>query len=288
MIWLIGNRGMLETEVEELLQERKMDYFASDKELDITNKDQLEEFISDKPLSWIINCSAYTAVDKAEDEPELAFQINAYGPLHIAKIARNKRAKLIHVSTDYVFDATREEAYTETDIPNPISVYGTSKYQGEINIQKTVKEFFLLRTSWLYGKNGVNFVYTMLRLFKERNEVSVLGDQWGSPTYAPDLAEVLLKIVHLNSESYGIYHFTNEGKTTWYDFACEINRISQKKGLLTKEVRIQRISSEDYPSKAKRPHNSFLSKNKITQTFNLYPRNWEAALDEFMLSITMI
>ncbi len=288
MIWLIGNRGMLETEVEELLQERKMDYFASDKELDITNKDQLEEFISDKPLSWIINCSAYTAVDKAEDEPELAFQINAYGPLHIAKIARNKRAKLIHVSTDYVFDGTREEAYTETDIPNPISVYGTSKYQGEINIQKTVKEFFLLRTSWLYGKNGVNFVYTMLRLFKERNEVSVLGDQWGSPTYAPDLAEVLLKIVHLNSESYGIYHFTNEGKTTWYDFACEINRISQKKGLLTKEVRIQRISSEDYPSKAKRPHNSFLSKNKITQTFNLYPRNWEAALDEFMLSITMI
>jgi dTDP-4-dehydrorhamnose reductase len=281
MIWLIGNEGMLGTEVEVLLRKRNMQYIASDKEVDIAEWGQLQEFVSEKPLSWIINCAAYNTVDRAEDEPEIAFQINADGTCNIAKIAHNKGAKLIHISTDYVFDGTKEGAYTEADIPNPLGVYGESKYQGEVNIQETIKEFFILRTSWLYGKYGINFVSTMLRLFKEREQVRVVGDQIGSPTYAPDLAAVILEIVHLNSNAYGIYHFTNEGRISWYDFACEIYRMVQKKDLLTKDVFIQRIVTEDYPMKARRPRNSYLSKEKIKQAFGITIRTWQEGLQDF-------
>lgn len=287
MIWLIGNRGMLGTEVEALLRQRNLPYFASDKEVDITEPEQLQQFVAGKPLSWIINCSAYTAVDRAEDEPALAFRVNADGPRNIAEIARNKGAKLIHISTDYVFDGTKEGAYLETDIPNPLGVYGRSKYQGEVHIQKTLKDHFILRTSWLYGKHGNNFVYTMLRLFKERDEVRVVGDQWGSPTYAPDLAGALLEIIHLNSVTYGIYHFTNEGEVSWYDFACEVYRMARNKQLLTKDVVIQRIVTEDYPTKAQRPQNSYLSKEKIKSAFNIFVRPWDAGLHDFFEGINI-
>lgn len=225
MIWLIGNKGMLGTDVEILLKKEGMDYIASDQEIDITNVEELQKFAQSKPITWIINCAAYTAVDKAEDEPELAFKINSDGPQNIAEIANQKSAKLIHISTDYVFDGIKEDAYTEADAPNPLGVYGASKLLGEENIQNNLNEYFILRTAWLYGKNGNNFVYTMLRLFKERDEISVVDDQYGSPTYVQDLAVAILAIIHFNSDAYGIYHFTNEGKITWYDFAREIHRI---------------------------------------------------------------
>jgi dTDP-4-dehydrorhamnose reductase len=288
MIWLIGNKGMLGREVEALLQKKELAYIASDQEIDITNLDELRIFSADKPISWIINCAAYTAVDKAEDEPDLAFKINAAGPRNIAEIAKNKGVKLIHISTDYVFDGTKTGAYVETDPPHPLGVYGQSKYQGEVNITETLSEYFIIRTAWLYGKQGNNFVYTMLRLFKERDEVRVVGDQWGSPTYAPDLAAAILEIVRLNSDAYGSYNFTNKGKISWYDFACEIYRMAKEKKLLAKEVLIQRIVTEDYPTKTQRPQNSFLSKDKIIKTFNISSRNWEAALKEFMLTIDLI
>lgn len=282
MIWLIGDKGMLGTEVEALLKKRRIQYIVSDKEVDITDPDQLRQFAADSELSWIINCAAYTAVDQAEDEPELAFRINAEGARYIAEIARDKRTKLIHISTDYVFDGAKEGAYMETDLPNPLGVYGASKYQGEIYIQATLREYFILRISWLYGKQGNNFVYTMLRLFEERDEVRVVGDQLGSPTYAPDLAEALLEIVRQNTENYGIYHFTNEGVISWYDFACEIYRMAQKKDLLTKDVLIQRIRTGDYPTKARRPCNSYLSKEKIECTFNMLVRPWQEGLQDFL------
>jgi dTDP-4-dehydrorhamnose reductase len=281
MIWLIGNQGMLGTEVERLLKKQQMDYVATDREVDITDIRQLQDFVTGKLIDWIINCAAYTAVDKAEDEQELAFKINADGPLNIAEIARAKGAKLIHISTDYVFDGTKEGAYVETDIPNPLGVYGKSKYQGELNIQKTLKEYFILRTAWLYGQNGDNFVYTMLRMFKEHDEVRVVGDQWGSPTYAPDLAAAILKILYLESRAYGIYHFTNECKTSWYDFACEIYSVAQEKKRLTKEVFIQKIATEDYPTKAQRPKSAYLSKQKARKAFNLIARPWQAGLHDF-------
>jgi len=204
MIWLIGNKGMLGTEVESLLIKYRLPYVATDREIDITDCRALRQFSEDKQLYWIINCAAYTAVDKAENEPDLAFKLNADGPLNIARIAGEKQAKLIHISTDYVFDGTKEGAYVEKDSPNPISVYGGSKYEGEKNIQKSLNEYFILRSAWLYGKHGNNFVHTMLRFFREKVEIRVVGDQWGSPTYAPDLAEAILGIVMMNSEAYGI------------------------------------------------------------------------------------
>jgi len=281
MIWLIGNRGMLGTDVEALVQQNKMPYLASDKEVDITDQEQLQRFVSDKPISWIINCSAYTAVDKAEDESELAFRINADGPRNIAKIAKDKGAKLIHISTDYVFDGTKEEAYTETDSPNPLGIYGKSKLRGEINITEVLDEYFIIRTAWLYGKHGNNFVYTMLRLFKERDEVRIVGDQFGSPTHAPDLADVILTIINLNSNNFGIYHFSNEGKISWYNFACEIYRKAQEQKLLNKEVYIRKIATEEYPTKVQRPQNSCLAKEKIKNTFHIPIRPWQAGLQDF-------
>jgi len=278
---------MLGTDVEILLKNEGMDYIASDQEIDITNVDELQKFAQSKPITWIVNCAAYTAVDKAEDEPELAFKINAEGPENIAEIAKIKGAKLIHISTDYVFDGTKEGAYVETDTPNPLGVYGKSKLQGEINSQKILREHFILRTAWLYGIHGNNFVYTMLRIFKERNEVRVVGDQYGSPTYAPDLAAAILTIISLNSDDYGVYHFTNEGKISWYDFACEIYRVAKEKKFLAKEVLIQQIVTEDYPTKTPRPRNSYLSKDKIVKAFNISLRNWETTLNEFMLTISM-
>ena len=281
MIWLIGYKGMLGREVESLLQNKGLPYIASDQEIDITNLDELRTFSADKPISWIINCAAYTAVDKAEDEPALAFKINAAGPRNIAEIAGNKGAKLIHISTDYVFDGTKTGAYLETDPPHPLGVYGQSKYQGEVNIAETLREHFILRTAWLYGKQGNNFVYTMLRLFSERDEVSVVGDQWGSPTYAPDLAAVILEIVCRNADAYGIYNFTNEGKISWYDFACEIYRMAQEKTILTKEVIIRRVVTEDYPTKAQRPQNSYLSKDQIQTALGISARPWKDGLHDF-------
>lgn len=272
---------MLGTDVETLLKNEGMDYIASDQEVDITNLDELQKFVQSKPITWIVNCAAYTAVDKAEDEPELAFKINAEGPHNIAIIAKQMGAKLIHISTDYVFDGTKEDAYTETDTPNPLGVYGASKLLGESNIKKTLNEYFILRTAWLYGKHGNNFVYTMLRLFKERDEIRVVDDQYGSPTYAPDLAVAILAILHFNSDAYGIYHFTNEGKTTWYDFACQIYNTSKQQGILTKDTALLKITTDQYPTKAKRPQNSYLSKEKTQKAFNIDVRHWQKGLNDF-------
>ena len=276
---------MLGTDVEILLKNEGMDYIASDQEIDITNVDELQKFAQSKPITWIVNCAAYTAVDKAEDEPELAFKINAEGPENIAEIAKQKGAKLIHISTDYVFDGTKKDAYTETDTPNPLGVYGKSKLQGEINIQRTLKEYFILRTAWLYGKHGNNFIYTMLRLFKERDEIRVVGDQFGAPTYAPDLAQAIIKIIQINSETYGIYHFTSEGKTTWYDFACQIYNTSKQQGILTKDTALLKITTDQYPTKAKRPQNSYLSKEKIQKVFNVDVQPWQHGLNDFLISL---
>lgn len=282
MIWLIGNKGMLGKEVEALLKENKLVFIASDQDVDISNLDQLWRFSSGKSISWIINCAAYTAVDKAEDEPDLAFKINAVGPYNIAKVARAIGAKLIHISTDYVFDGTQIGAYIETDVPNPQCIYGKSKYQGEVYIEQTINKYFIIRTAWLYGKHGSNFVHTMLRLFRERDEISVVGDQYGTPTYAPDLAMVLLKIMQSNSDAYGIYHFTNEGQISWYDFACEIYRLVQNNIIKNKTIHIKKIQTKDYPTKAARPGNSLLSKKKIKDTFQISIPFWQKSLFDYI------
>lgn len=282
MIWLIGYKGMLGTAVLELLQKQEKPYMMSDQEIDITNIEQLNDFTANKSISWIVNCAAYTAVDKAEDELGLAFKINAEGPFNIAQIIRKKGAKLIHISTDYVFDGIKDGAYEEDDVPNPQGIYAQSKYQGEQNIMKCIDSYFMIRTAWLYGRSGQNFVHTMLRLFREKSEVSVVADQWGSPTYAPDLADVIINIINADSVHYGIYNFTNAGRTNWYQFALEIYDLTHKKGLIDRTVQISPINSEQYPTRVKRPLNSYLSKDKIYWEFKITPKPWQESLETFM------
>lgn len=284
MIWLIGNRGMLGTDVENLLRIQKMPFFVSDQEVDIADIRQMQDFTADKHISWIINCAAYTAVDKAEDEPEIAFKINAEGSQNIAKIAKTKSAKLIHISTDYVFDGTKEGAYSENDAPNPLGVYGASKYKGESNIIKISEQHFIIRSAWLYGMYGHNFVDTMLKLFKEKDELRVVNDQWGSPTYSLDLANVIIIFVKHKNILYGIYNFTNEEKTNWYEFSCAIFNLARKYNLIKSNASIIPINSEQYPQKAKRPKNSVLSKEKIKLATHISISDWRDALERFIAS----
>jgi dTDP-4-dehydrorhamnose reductase len=285
MIWLIGHKGMLGREVLSRLEKKECLHEVSDMEVDIADINQLTSFIGSRTPDWMVNCSAYTAVDRAEDEAPLAFRVNADGVRNLARVAKEKGAKFLHISTDYVFDGESRTAYTEEDLTNPIGVYARSKYQGEIYVRQSLPRHFIIRTAWLYGRHGQNFVYTMLRLFQEREELRVVADQWGSPTLADDLADAILEIIGRNSEEYGTYHFTNEGKTNWYEFTQAIHRHAISEGLIKREVRILPIDTEQYPTKAKRPANSLMSKDKIKTTFGLTIRDWEAALEAFMKAI---
>jgi len=282
MIWLIGNKGMLGSEVEALLKGKGLPYLASDRGIDITNLTALQEFVAARPLTWIINCAAYTAVDRAEDEPERACRINADGPGNIAQVAAAQGARFIHISTDYVFDGAQDRPYLESDTPHPLSAYGVGKCQGEEKIAACLDAHFILRSAWMYGKNGPNFVQTMLRLFRERDEVSVVADQWGTPTYAPDLAAAILAIIAADSRAYGIYHFTNAGRINWYQFACAIYDLARKNGLLTKPVKITPITTAQYPTKAQRPQFAHLSKEKICRTFAIKLTPWQDSLAAYM------
>ena len=294
MIWLIGNKGMLGNDVEKLLKERGITYWATDKEVDIGDYKALEKFEKDKKIKWIVNCSGYTKVDKAEEEIDEAFRINKDGVRNIALFSANRQLRLIHISTDYVFDGRRKEGrgavvYSEDDKTNPINIYGKSKLAGEDEIKKILEKYFIIRTAWLCGLQGNNFIYTMLRLFKERDLVKVVEDQWGSPTYTVDLAGTILKIIEDNSVSYGIYHFTNEGVTSWYEFARAIYKKAKRLGLVksNKKVEIQPIKTKDYPTAARRPRYSVLSKEKIKKEFSLKIRDWDEALEDFLNALAL-
>ncbi len=280
MIWLIGNKGMLGSNVETLLKRQSMPCITTDIDVDITDYAALRDFAAPHKIDWIINCSAYTAVDAAEDERDRAFRINADGVLNIARVADEKDAALVHVSTDYVFDGETAEAYHEDDATNPIGTYGESKLAGERHIASSMKRFFILRTAWLYGETGKNFVLTMIRLFRERDEVRVVADQWGSPTYAGDLAAAIVTIVRSDSTRFGIYHYTNEGRINWFEFAREICTLARRQGLIDRDVRIVPIATDEYPTKARRPKNSYLSKEKIIRELGVQCRDWRVALEE--------
>lgn len=273
---------MLGRDVEAVLRRHELDCVVSDKEIDICNADRLKEFSKSRNITWIINCSGYTAVDKAEDEAEIANAINGDGVLNIARIAREINAKLIHISTDYVFDGTKEGAYTETDLPRPLGAYGKSKLIGDENVLKTLDRFFIIRTSWLYGLNGNNFVKTMLKLFREREDIRVVSDQYGSPTYSEDLANFIIHILSDDSNEFGIYHFSNEGKTNWYELTKSIYAFAREFGLVNCNVSLRSITTEEYPTKAERPKNSYLSKEKMKDVFQYTPRRWEDSLKDFL------
>jgi len=274
---------MLGREVEALLRSNTIEHLCSDQEVDIGDPAALREFVAsnrDKAIDWIINCSGYTAVDRAEDEPQQAFRINAEGVRNIAQTVKALDARLIHISTDYVFAGDKNSEYLEEDPTCPIGVYAQSKLQGERYIQETLTRFFILRTAWLYGTSSTNFLRTMLSLFKERDTVRVVSDQFGCPTYAKDLAGVILHIIHSNADLYGVYHYTNAGNTNWYEFAREIYRQAKHTGLVNRSVYIVPIATKDYPTRARRPPYSCLSKEKIRDTFGVTIRSWQEALRE--------
>lgn len=238
-------------------------HFKTSKELDITTKEQIRSLFAQEKFDYCINCAAYTAVDKAETDKENAFLVNAEAVKYLAEACKENETILIHISTDFVFDGTKGEPYTEDDLPNPINVYGASKLKGEQYIQEILNNYFIIRTSWVYSEYGHNFVKTMLRLGVEREELRVVNDQIGSPTFARDLAEAILKIISSQATNYGIYHYSNEGAISWYDFAKAIFEI---KGM---KVKVNPIPSEAYPTPAKRPMYSVLDKTKIKQVFNI-------------------
>lgn len=247
-------------------------YFAESGEGDVTDKDKLSELFNKIKPDYCINAAAYTAVDKAESEPEQAFAVNVTGAKNLAEICKDHSATLIHVSTDFVFDGNGNIPYAEEDSTHPASVYGKTKLQGEQQIEAVLIEHYIVRTSWLYSQFGNNFMKTMLRVAKERTELNVVDDQTGTPTNAIDLAEAILQIISLGEGHYGTYHYSNEGETTWYGFAkkiFEINNIS---------ISVNPIPTSAYPTPAQRPAYSVLDKSKIKRTFGVNVSSWEDSL----------
>lgn len=277
-ILVTGANGQLGHDILLNLKARGIDGIPADiAEFDITQAAATERFILDNQPEAVIHCAAYTAVDKAEDDMERCQLINVTGTENIARACQKINAKLIYVSTDYVFPGIGDTPY-ETDAPTgPLSVYGKTKLAGELAVQHALKRYFIVRTSWVFGKNGSNFVKTMLRLGKEREEVNVVCDQVGSPTYTVDLARLLVDLAL--SEEYGVYHATNEGFCSWAEFATEIFRAA---GLPT---RVNYVTTEQYPARAHRPCNSRLSKASLTQAgFEVLP-TWEDALSRYLVEL---
>lgn len=276
-ILITGAHGQLGNEIQSVLQpDGEFKLFSTDVEtLDITDLQAIDKFITDNAIDIVVNCAAYTAVDKAEEDTELCHKLNSLAVENIANAAKNNNAKVIHISTDYVFDGTNYMPYIETDIPNPNSVYGSSKLKGEFKLMEILPSSIIIRTAWLYSPYGNNFVKTMLRLGQEKNSLSVVCDQIGTPTYAHDLAIAIASILKSNDWKNGVYHFSNEGATSWYDFTKAIHRIA---GITTCEV--QPVSSDKYPTKAKRPFYSVLNKEKIKSSFNITIPHWEESLEK--------
>lgn len=285
MIWLIGCKGMLGSEVARQLEKQGLDFVGSDKEVDITEYEVLKNFAKNKPgIKWIINCSAFTAVDAAENNKELAELLNVKGPENIGKCAKEFGAKVIHISTDYVFDGTGNTPYTE-DMPLcPIGVYGDTKARGEIALKAQTESYYIIRTAWLYGFNGKNFVYTMTNAMENRNYVKVVCDQRGTPTSAVNLAGVILKIILNNDVPFGIYHCTDLGETDWFHFALRIYELGKKYGRIQSDCDVLSCTTEEYPTPAKRPAYSVLSKDKIQNKLNLKLKSWEESLEDFISS----
>lgn len=277
-VLVTGVKGQLGYDVVKVLNERTIECIGVDREeFDITDYKAVENYIKGYKPDAVVHCSAYTAVDKAEDEIELCKKINSLGPENIAKVCKEIDAKMIYISTDYVFPGTGEEFYEVDDETAPVSVYGSTKLEGENAVKAILDKYFIVRISWVFGVNGNNFIKTMLRLGKERDELNVVCDQIGSPTYTADLAKLLCDMVV--TEKYGTYHATNEGICSWAEFAQEIFK---QAGLSTK---VNFITSDQYPAKAKRPFNSRMSKKKLEENgFERLPA-WKDALGRFLKEV---
>lgn len=277
-ILITGCRGQLGNELQ-LLEENypQHNWFNTDvEELDISNQLAIEQFVAENRIEGIVNCAAYTAVDKAESEKEKCTTLNTVAPAYLAAAIEKRNGWMIQISTDYVFNGTKHTPYIETDTPCPNSVYGSTKLAGEMGVLKFCKKSVVIRTAWLYSSFGSNFVKTMLRLGREKAQLGVVFDQIGTPTYARDLASAIMTIIEKGIIP-GVFHFSNEGVISWYDFAKAIHRIA---GITTCQV--SPLHTEEYPTPACRPHYSVLDKTKIKNTYGIMIPYWEESLGDCM------
>ncbi len=282
MIWVTGSGGMLGRMVVSLLRERNIPFVESDSNVDIRDKKAVDSFGSGTNIRWVVNCAAYTAVDAAEDDRDQAFSINRDGVRVLAEFCAEKRARLVHFSTDYVFNGKTGEPWNENDPVDPVNLYGQSKLEGEEAVRSVIDEHFIIRIAWLFGPWGKNFVSTMIRLFNERDAVSVVKDQVGCPTFTGDVAELVLTVIRRDSTDYGTYHFACAGQTDWCSFAREIYRQAHNMGLLARDVPIRPVTSEEYPTRAKRPAWSVMNRNKIIAKMDIKPRPWQVAVEDYL------
>ena len=290
-ILVTGKNGQLGRSIQKVVNtETKIDnnqspnnfIFVGREELDLSSESSISNYFGNNKFDIIINCAAYTQVDKAEQEAELANHINHLAVKQLASIASNQQARLIHISTDYVFDGESNKPYLETDTPNPINVYGRTKLAGEKALQTIMPmNALIIRTSWLYSEYGNNFVSTMLRLGREQDELRVVNDQMGSPTYGTDLADAILEIIRHNKfrdegQTTQIYNYSNEGEISWHRFAKEIFKIEKI------DCEVNSIATQQYPTPAKRPENTLMNKDKIVKVFNIKISNWKSSLNTCM------
>jgi len=283
-VWIAGAEGMLGSEVVTALRSAGISVAASDREVDIADEKAVQEYIDtiNNP-DWIVNCAAWTAVDAAEVNEKAAFALNAAAPGILAKAAAHCGACLLHISTDYVFNGKASVPYAPDAPVDPCSLYGRSKLAGEIAIQEALPQHAIIRTAWLYGKNGPNFVSTMLRLMQERDEIGVVADQYGAPTYAKDLAEAIRNIVTHPERHVGTWHYTNKGMITWHEFACAIYEIARSQGVLTNECKIVPLTTAQYPTAAARPAYSVLDTSTLEHDWGISIPDWRHSLEKFIV-----
>ena len=277
-VLVTGVKGQLGHDVMNELEKRGYEGIGVDvEEMDITDRETVERVMREVHPDKVVHCAAWTSVDDAEDKVELCRKINAYGTENIARMCKELSAPMIYLSTDYVFDGEGTRPWEPDDERHPLNVYGQTKYEGELAVEKYLDAYFIVRIAWVFGVNGKNFIKTMLRLSETHDTITVVDDQVGSPTYTYDLARLLVDM--LETEKYGRYHATNEGLCSWYEFAKEIFRQAGR------EVKVIPVSSEEYPAKAKRPHNSRMNKDKLREMGFAPLPAWEDALSRYLKEI---
>lgn len=286
-ILVTGSNGQVGSSlVKQLNQMPEISFLAVDREqLDITDREAVTKLVNEFKPDAIINAAAHTAVDKAEQEVELSYAINRDGPQFLAQAANSVGATILHISTDYVFAGDKVGEYVETDDVAPQGIYGKSKLAGELTVAAACPRHIIMRTAWVFCETGNNFVKTMLRLAQSRDELGVVADQFGGPTYAGDIANTLIEIakaLYAGNTHYGIYHFSGFPHVSWYQFSCQIFKQAKAQKLVRKDILVNGISSDQYPTPAKRPANSKLDCRKIEQVFGVKPCYWQAALNNLM------
>jgi dTDP-4-dehydrorhamnose reductase len=290
MIWLLGCNGMLGRELARELTGRNLPFIASDLEVDITDLNALRTFAQGKSIHWIINAAAYTAVDRAESEEQKALLINGQGAGCVGQVARELDAAVIHFSTDYVFDGSKPAPYHEEDQPNPLSAYGRTKLAGEVALRQATSKHYIFRISWLYGRFGANFVATMLRLFGERQQLRIVADQYGAPTCARMLAHNTINLTQqqtaVSTSPFGLYHYADKGRTSWFEFATAIAEEAATLGLLQRQVELIPISADQYPVAAKRPANSAFDKTKVVSLLQFSVLPWRENLRSYLMEVS--